>query len=143
MIQSRPREKRWVQIIKYYSQGLKSLQILWTVTRKFYRKILIFDFRSVEQESSSDRDIQKLHDFFLTISIDRAKASIDKKCLTSNFHLENFRIWIFTLWNNILQTQISLLQPIHVYTYIYNINYLPVIWNLTLYPSNVSLVKVP
>ena len=110
---------------------MKPFQTLWTVTRKFYRKILIFDFRSVEQESSSDQDIPKLNDFFLTISIDQAKASIDKKCLTSNFHLENFRIWIFTLWNNILQTQISLLQPIHVYTYIYN--------NLTIFYLSLSL----
>ena len=37
-----------------------------------------------------------------------------------NFHLENSRTWIFTLWNNILRTQTSLLQPIRVYTYIYN-----------------------
>ena len=35
-------------------------------------------------------------------------------------HLENSRTWIFTLWNNIFQTQTSLLQPILVYTYIYN-----------------------
>ena len=32
-------------------------------------------------------------------------------------HLENSRTWIFTLWNNIFQTQTSLLQPILVYTY--------------------------
>ena len=37
-----------------------------------------------------------------------------------NFHLEISRSWIFTLWNHILQTQTSLLQPIHVYIYIYN-----------------------
>ena len=34
--------------------------------------------------------------------------------------LRNFKTWIFTLWNNILQIQISLLQSIHVHTYIYN-----------------------
>ena len=117
---------------------MKPLQTLWTVTRKFSRKILFHDFwsvksyfqsiecsfQSVEQESSSDRHIQRLHDFFFTISIDWAKVSIDWKCLTLNFHLENSRTWIFTLttlWNNIFQTQTSLLlQPILVYTYIYN-----------------------
>ena len=85
-------------------------------------RLVEFSFRLVEQELSSDRDIQKLQDFFFTISIDRAKASTNQKCLTSNFHLKNFRTWIFTSWNNILQTQTSLLQPIHVYTYIYNKN---------------------
>ena len=35
-------------------------------------------------------------------------------------YLENSRTWILTLWNNIFQTQTSLLQPILVYTYIYN-----------------------
>ena len=40
--------------------------------------------------------------------------------LNFKFDLENSRFWIFTLWNNILQTQISLLQRFHVYTYIYN-----------------------
>ena len=62
--------------------------------------------------------------FFFTISIDRAKVLTDRKCCILNFHLENFRTWIFTLWNNILQIQASLLQPIHVYTYIYNIFYI-------------------
>ena len=42
------------------------------------------------------------------------------------FHLENSKTWIFSLWNNIFQTQTSLLQPIHVYIYIYN-NKLPII----------------
>ena len=57
---------------------------------------------------------------FLTILIDWAKISTDRKYWFSNFHLENSRTWIFTLWNHILQTQTSLLQPILVYTYIYN-----------------------
>ena len=60
---------------------------------------------------------------FLIISIDRVKDLTDWIYWISNFHLENSRTWIFTLstlWNNILQTQISLLQLIHVYTYIYN-----------------------
>ena len=46
-------------------------------------------FRSIEQESNSDRAKQKLQDFFFTISIDRAKVSTHRKCLTSNFHLKN------------------------------------------------------
>ena len=67
---------------------------------KILQKILIHDFRSiesyfqsiecsfrpVEQESSNDRDIQKLQDYFLAISIDQAKASTDRKCLILNFH---------------------------------------------------------
>ena len=61
---------------------------------------------------------------FLIISIDRAKTSTNRKYWISNFH-ENSRIWIFTLstlWNNILKTQISLLQSIYIYNnfiYIY------------------------
>ena len=43
-----------------------------------------------------------------------------RKFRFSNFHLENSRTWIFTLWNHILQTQILLLQSILIYTYIYN-----------------------
>ena len=35
-------------------------------------------------------------------------------------HLKNSRTSIFTLWNNIFQTQTLFLQPIIVYTYIYN-----------------------
>ena len=50
-----------------------------------------YSFRSVKHESSSDRDIQKLQDYFLTISIDRAKDSTDRKCYILNFHLENSR----------------------------------------------------
>ena len=52
-------------------------------------RLVEFSFRLVKQELSSDRDIQKLQDFFFTISIDRAKASTNQKCLTSNFHLKN------------------------------------------------------
>ena len=57
---------------------------------------------------------------FLTILIDRAKVLTDRKYWFSSFLLENSKTWIFTLWNHILQTQTSLLQPILVYTYIYN-----------------------
>ena len=55
-----------------------------------------------EQELTSDRIKQKLQEFFFTISIDRAKALTDQKCLNQNFHFENSKTWIFTLWNNIL-----------------------------------------
>ena len=37
-----------------------------------------------------------------------------------NFEFSFGIFTLSTLWNNILQTQTSLLQPIHVYTYIYN-----------------------
>ena len=85
----------------------------------FNRSSALFDRTNKNQaviETSRDSKI-----FFFTISIDRAKVSTDQKRCISNFHLENSRTWIFILWNNILQTHTSLLQPIHVYTYIYNI----------------------
>ena len=47
-----------------------------------------------------------------------------RKFIFSNFHLENSRTWIFTLWNHNLQTQTSLLQSILVYTYIKNSTFL-------------------
>ena len=107
--------------------------------QKILQKILFYDFRSIEcsfrsikLESNSDQFIQRLKDYFLTISIDWVKVSTDRKCWISNFHLENSRTWIFILkilWNNILQTQTSLLQPIHVYTYIYNIKLKLVYWD--------------
>ena len=61
---------------------------------------------------------------FFLYYFDRSSQSFDqskmpnfefslKKFQNLNFHFNN-------LWNNILQTQISLLQHIHVYTYIYN-----------------------
>ena len=56
-----------------------------------------------------------------------------RKFRFSNFHLENSRTWIFTLWNHILQTQTSLLQPILVYTYIYNNCLLLFLYSLPLY----------
>ena len=78
-------------------------------------------FWSIEQESNIDRFIQRLQYYFLTILTERAKALTNRKYWILNFHLKNSKTWIFSLWNNILQTQTSsLLQPIHVYTYIYN-----------------------
>ena len=38
----------------------------------------------------------------------------------SPVHLESSKTLILTLWNNIFETQTSLLQPILVYTYINN-----------------------
>ena len=113
---------------------MKSLQPFWTVTRKFYKKsrFKIFNWSKISFDRSSvlfDRSnrnrtvIETSKDswiIFLPFLIDWAKTLTDKKCYILNFHLENSRTWIFTLWNNILQTQTSLLQPILVYTYIYN-----------------------
>ena len=80
--------------------------------------------RSIEQKSNSDRIIQKLQDFFFNISINQAKVSTDRKCLTSNFHFEKFQNLNFHFNNftkQYFQTQTSsLLQPILVYTHMYN-----------------------
>ena len=46
-------------------------------------------FRLIKHKSNSDRTIQKLQDFFFTISIDRAKVLTNRKNLIQNFHLEN------------------------------------------------------
>ena len=113
---------------------MKPFQLFWTITRKFYRKscFMIFDQSKITFDRLSaifDRLIRNWaaieisinsEIIFLSFSIDWAKDSTDQKCHISNSHLENSRTWILTLWNNILQTQISLLQHIHVYTYIYN-----------------------
>ena len=115
---------------------MKPFQLFWTITRKFYKKscFMIFDQSKITFDRLSaifDRLIRNWAAIeisinsgiiFLSFSIDWAKDSTDQKCYISNSHLENSRTWILTLWNNILQTQISLLQLIHVYTYICNIN---------------------
>ena len=115
---------------------MKPFQLFWTITRKFYRKscFMIFDRLKITFDRLSaifDRLIRNWaaieisinsEIIFLSFSIDWAKDSTDQKCYISNSHLENSRTWILTLWNNIFQTQISLLQLIHVYTYICNIN---------------------
>ena len=120
--------------LETFSNSLNSHQ-------KILQKIIFYDFhlfkcsfRLIKQESNSDLFIERLKDYFLTISIDRVKVLIDWKCCISNFHLENSRTWIFTLtilWNNIFQTQTSLFQSIHVYTFIYN--------NLSLCCNNICL----
>ena len=107
-------------------QCLKLFQTFRTVTRKF--NFMSFNqsrvpFDRLNRNRASIEIGRDSRIDFLTISIDRVKVSIDWKYWISNFHLENFRTWIFTLltsWNNTLQTQTSLLQPIYVYTYIYN-----------------------
>ena len=113
---------------------MKPLQPFRIVTRKILQKIQFSSFnrsRGPFDRSNTLFDwlnrnriaIETSRNFkiiFRTISIDRAKVLTDWKYWFSNFHLENFRTWIFTLWNHILQTQKSLLYPILVYTYIYN-----------------------
>ena len=113
---------------------MKPLQPFWTVTKKFYKKsrFIIFDWSKITFDRSSvffnrlNRNrivietFRNSRIFSLPFSIDWAKDSTDWKCYISNFHLEKFITWIFTLWNYILQTHTSLLQPIFVYIYIYN-----------------------
>ena len=81
---------------------------------RYFRSIK-YSFRLIEQESTSDWTRQKLQDFFFTISIDQAKTSTDQKCLIQNFHLENSRTWIFTLWNNILYDDAEKLTVSHTF----------------------------
>ena len=125
--------KRYVWRINMF----EPVQPFWIVTRKFCRKSY---FTTLNQSkvhfnqsnalfhrlNSNRITIEPSRDsriIFLPFSNNRARASTDQKCYISNFHLKNFTTWIFTittLWNNIFQTQKSLLQLIHVYTYIYN-----------------------
>ena len=77
-------------------------------------------FQSIRRESNTDWIKSRLQDI-IHHHFDRLSKSFDQSnILNFEFHLENSRFWIFILWNNILQTQISLLQHFHVYTYIYN-----------------------
>ena len=70
---------------------MKPLQTIKTVTRKSCRKLRFYEFRSVESSFRSNRNralIEISRDSridFLTISIDRAKVSTDRKSLFSNF----------------------------------------------------------
>ena len=99
---------------------MKPLQPFWIVIRKFCKKscFMIFDWSSAifDQLNRNQTAIETSRNSRIIF----LSSSIDWKCCILNFHLENSRTWIFTLWNNILQTQTSLLQPIHVYTYINN-----------------------
>ena len=92
----------------------------------FNRSSALFDLSNRNRATNETSKDSKI--YFFTISIDWAKVLIDRKCCILNFHLENSRTWIFTLWNNILQTQTSLLQPIYVYTYIYNRSFVTSLW---------------
>jgi len=129
--------KTWY-IFKYSKQSPKIFAENHVLRLSINWKFLSIDrvlFLIEEQKLNCDWFIQRLQDYFLAISIDRAKVSTNWKCWISNFYLENSRTWIFTLttlWNYILQTQTSLLQHIHVYTYIYiSNNIIP--WFLSLY----------
>ena len=111
--------------------------------KKNYAENSVFEFRLIEQKSNSDRTIQKLKVFFFTILIDRAKVSTNRKMINFEFSLRKFQNLNFHFNNFMKQyfrTQTSsLLQPILVYTYIYNIKLLkskviwilhPEVWNL-------------
>ena len=77
------------------------------------RRLFLIDPIGIDHQSNMNRSLIEvgrdsriifLHHF------DRLSKMFDwLNILNFEFHLENFRTWIFTLWNNILQTQISLL----------------------------------
>ena len=90
-----------------------------------------FSFTSLDrsrEESSIDRKLfsidqtrQRLQDNFLQ-HFDRLTKSFNlSNILNFEFSFRKFQNLNFNFRNNILKIQISLLQPIHVYTYIYNI----------------------
>ena len=130
------------------SQDLKPFQTFKIVTRKFCKKFSFTSFdrsripfdwsnalfiRSNRNRASIEIGKDSMIDF-LTISIDWAKVLTNWKYWISNFYLENSRTWIFTLstlWNNIFQIKISLLQPIHVYIYIYSMIYCEIVVDMT------------
>ena len=97
--------KRHIWRVSYFLSEHKSVS--WKDT---YGELVIFfiiRLSKIETSSTFLNSHQKILENF-------------RKFRFSYFHLENSRTWIFTLWNYILQTQTSLLQPILVYTYIYN-----------------------
>ena len=77
------------------------------------RRLFLIDPIGIDHQSNRNRSLIEagrdsriifLHHF------DQLSKMFDRlNILNFEFHLENFRTWIFTLWNNILQTQISLL----------------------------------
>ena len=86
--------------------------------QKILQKFSFHKSRSIEQESNTNWNRQRLHDNLLH-PFDRLNKSFDQSnILNFEFHLENSRIWIFTLF--ILQ--MNTLQPyiiITIYPYIY------------------------
>ena len=109
------------------------LQTFRTITRKFYtrscfttfaRLIALFDWSNRNRIAIDSSRGSRI--IFLPFRSIKPKFQPIENAKFQIFHLENSKTWIFSLWNNIFQTQTSLLQPIHVYTYIYN-NKLPFI----------------
>ena len=76
-------------------------------------------FRSIEQESRINRTRPRLQNNFPPYFDWSSKNFNRLKILNFEFLLEYSKTWIFTLWNNILQTETSLLQSINVYTHTY------------------------
>ena len=99
--------KRHLWRVSYFSSEHKLLFMkrhVWRVSYFFFHKTV-----------NNDWNLFNLSEQSLENS-----AENSRKFRFSNFHLENSRTWIFILWNHILQSRTLLLQPILVYTYIYN-----------------------
>ena len=79
------------------------------------RHVWRFSYFFFHKTVNNDWNLFNLSEQSLENSVENSR-----KFRFSNFHLENSRTWIFILWNHILQSRTLLLQPILVYTYIYN-----------------------
>ena len=101
--------KRHIWRVNYFLSEHKPVS--WKGT--YGELVIFFILRSSKIETSST--FLNSHQKILQKILENSR-----KFRFSYFHLKNSRTWIFTLWNHILQTQTSLLQPILVYTYIYN-----------------------
>ena len=116
--------KTW-NLFKLSEQSLKILQKnpihdFWLV-KNYFRSIEC----SFDRLNRNQAAIKTSRNFRIFIyHFNQSSQSFDRsKILNFEFSLKKFQNLIFTLttlWNNILRTQTSLLQPIHVCTYIYN-----------------------
>ena len=111
---------------------MKPFQTFRTIIKKFCKNLALWVsidqkessinggyFRSIEQESRINRTKPRLQNNFPPY-FDRSSKNFNRlKILNFEFLLEYSKTWIFTLWNNILQTETSLLQSINVYTHTY------------------------
>ena len=115
---------------------MKHFQTFRTVIRKFCKNSIFTSLnrsRGIKHQSKAlfDRSNRnwtpietgrKFRIIFFNISIDRAKVLTDRKTWISNFHLENSKSWIFTLFilqMNILQSYIIITTYPFIYIYIY------------------------
>ena len=104
--------KRHVWRVNYFSSKHKSL---------FMKMYVYFMKRHVWRVSYFFiKRLTKIETFSTFLNNHQKILENSRKFRFLNFHLENSRTWIFTLWNHILQTQTSLLQHILVYIYINN-----------------------